>query len=140
MPYGLAAESDGAKKRKVTQMNQEQQADMGTSHNGSTGKPNGDSSDEKSPWDKFLARLRSVRLVKSATKLRGLRDEANGWFPRIEGERQAAEAELETETDPLDKAALKEDLEAISKKVTRLNDGLDAINERAITLVGDSAA
>ena len=88
----------------------------------------------------FLARLRSVRLVKSATKLRGLRNEANGWFPTIEGERQAAEVELETVTDPLDKAALKEDLEAIGVKLTKLNDGLAAIKERAKALVGDSGA
>ena len=54
--------------------------------------------------------------------------------------REAAEAELETETDPLDKAALKEDLEAISVKLTKLNDGLAAINERAEALVGDSGA
>ena len=115
-------------------------ASGGVPPNSSTNPTTGDSSKERSPWDKFLARLRSVRLVKSATKLRGLRNEANAWFPTIEGERQAAEAELETETDPLDKAALKEDLEAIGVKLTKLNDGLAAINERAKALVGDSGA
>ena len=115
-------------------------ASDGVPHSSSTGNTGGDSSKERSPWDKFLARLRSVRLVKSATKLRGLRNEANAWFPTIEGEREAAEAELETETDPLDKAALKEDLEAISVKLTKLNDGLAAINVRAEALVGDSGA
>ena len=115
-------------------------ASGGVPPNSSTNPTTGDSSNERSPWDKFLARLRSVRLVKSATKLRGLRNEANAWFPMIEGEREAAEAELETETDPLDKAALKEDLEAISVKLTKLNDGLAAIKERAEALVGDSGA
>ena len=88
----------------------------------------------------FLARLRSVRLVKSATKLRGLRDEAKDWFPMIEKERLAAEAELETVTNPLDKAALKEDLEAINVKVAKLNDGLSAIANRAEGLVGNPTA
>ena len=115
-------------------------ASDGVPHSSSIGNTGGDYSKERSPWDKFLARLRSVRLVKSATKLRGLRNEANAWFPTIEGERQAAEAELETVTDPLDKAALKEDLEAIGSKLTKLNDGLAAINERAEALVGDSGA
>lgn len=102
--------------------------------------PGSGSSKERNPWDKFLARLRSVRLVKSAKKLRGLRDDAKAWYPAIEGERQAAQAELETATDPLDQAALKEELETIAAKVTKLDDGLSAINKRAKALVGEPEA
>ena len=64
----------------------------------------------------------------------------NAWYPVVAAERQATEAELETATDPLDKAALKEEMAAISAKVTKLDDGLEAINKRAKALVSDSEA
>ena len=117
-----------------------------SSAQGSAGAPqnqqpaNGGSSKERSPWDEFLARLRSVRLVKSAKKLRDLRNDVNAWYPVVAAERQATEAELETATDPLDKAALKEEMAAISAKVTKLDDGLEAINKRAKAFVSDSEA
>jgi len=98
----------------------------------------GGSSKQRSPWDMFLAQLRGVRLVKSAKKLRDLRDKTKAWYPIVDGERQAIQAKLDTATDPLDQAALKEELEAINAKVGKLDGGLAEINNRAKALVGDA--
>ncbi len=98
------------------------------------------SSEERSPWEKFLAKLRGVRLVKSAKKLRDLRDSTNAWYPVIDSERQAIQAKLDAATDPLDKAALKEELVAINAKVGKLDDGLAEISKRAKALIGDEVA
>ncbi len=110
------------------------------SHRQGDQEQSGGSSEKRSPWEKFLARLRGVRLVKSAKKLRDLRDKTKAWYPAIEGERLAALAELETATDPLDKAALKEELAEIKAKAGKLDKGLTEINKRAKALVGDTEA
>ena len=115
-------------------------ASDGVPHSPSTGNTGGDSSNERSPWDKFLAKLRSVRLVRSAKKLRDLRDTAQAWYPAVEAEQQDIQERLDAATDTLDQAAFKEELEMVSVKVTKLNDGFAAISERAEALVGDSGA
>jgi hypothetical protein len=95
---------------------------------------------ERSPWDKFLARLRGVRLVKSATKLRNLRVETNAWYPILQSNRDDIQGNLDVAVDPLDQAAYKEELAAIKDKIGKLDDGLTAINNRAKALVGDAEA
>ncbi len=109
----------------------------GAPHNSLTQSEVG-SSEKRTPWDKFLARLRSVWLVKSAKKLRDLRDEARAWYPAIESEQQAIQVRLDTESDPLDKAALKEELVIATAKIGKLDSGVEAINKRALALVGGS--
>jgi len=100
----------------------------------------GGSPKERSPWDKFLAKLRGARLVKSPQKLRDLRDLAKAWYPVLDGERQAIQTELDTATDPLDQAALKEELAAIKAKAGKVDKGLTEIGKRAKSLVEEVEA
>lgn len=92
-------------------------------------------SQERSPWDKFTARLRGVRLTTRASKLRSLRDEANAWDSVLQKNRDNVQAQLDAADDPLDKAAYKEELETINENIDRLKIGLTAINTRAKVLV-----
>jgi len=105
--------------------------ETGKVHLGAGSKNNGGHDEVKDNPKYLLKRLNAVSRIKDPVRLLDLRTKAQQAIPECESKRDALIQRAADADDVLEKLALQQESEEVTKVISKLQDRLDAITERA---------